>query len=612
MNSNQTYQDRRDYLTKLIAKLNSRKTYLQKISRNYSYFRLSILLTELVLFFILFFFVSNTSTLISLAIFIILFSISAHYHSKVDRGIKKLDVWIEIKKTHIDRLNLDWDNIPSLNIPSEKHQPNEIDLDITGDDSLLQLINTTTSKQSKSLLRAWLNSKTHNVDEIIKRQNLIKELISQTTFRDKLKLNSILSSRLEFDGQAINKILNYIEKSPEYLKFNLIILSILAPINVLLFVMYLYNLLPAFWGITLLIYYILFRYTNKDKEKFKDETDIVLEELGKIEAVFWFLERYQYKKSSKLSEMCGLFVSNQQKPSFIINKLKNSFEFLRIRKGNPLVWYMIRAIFPIDIYLKLRIRKYKYFIKDKLNIWLDTWYNLEALSSFANFAYLNPGYNFPKIIDNESNEIIFKGKQIGHPLIKNEKKVCNDFRFNPSGEISLITGSNMSGKSTFIRTLGINLSLAYAGSVVNADEFEVSLFDLFTCIRINDSLTESISFFYAEVKRLKALLDEIEKSDYPVFFLIDEIFRGTNNIERLKGSSMYIKQLAKSNAVGAIATHDLELVNLSETISKVKNYHFKEDVKNGKMLFDYKINPGPCPTTNALKIMKLEGLPVEE
>ena len=152
----------------------------------------------------------------------------------------------------------------------------------------------------------------------------------------------------------------------------------------------------------------------------------------------------------------------------------------------------------------------------------------------------------------------------------------------------------MSGKSTFIRTLGINLSLVYAGGVVNAEEFEVSLFDLFTCIKINDSLKESISFFYAEVKRLKALLDEIEKSDYPVFFLIDEIFRGTNNIERLKGSSMYIKQLAKSNAVGAIATHDLELVKLSETIGKVRNYHFKEEVENGKMLFDYKINIRPA------------------
>ncbi len=612
MNSNQTHQNRRDYLNKLIAKLNSRKTYLQKISRNYSYFRLSILLAEFVLFFILFFFISNTSTLISLAVFLIVFSISAHYHSRVDRGIKKLGIWIEIKKTHIAKLNLDWDNIPSLNSNSGNLQLNEIDLDIAGEDSLHQLINTATSKQAKLKLREWLNSKIHNVFEITNRQNLIKELIPQTIFRDKLTLYSILSSRLEFDGKVVNKVLNYIEASPMYLKIILIILSILAPINVLLFVLYLYNLLPAFWGITLLIYIGLFSYGNRDKEKFKDETDIVLVELGKIEAVFWFLEKYRYKKGSKLSELCEPFINNQQKPSFIINKLKNSFEFLRIRKGNPLVWYMIRAVFPIDIFLKLRIKKYKYIIKDKFNIWLDTWYNLEALNSLANFAYLNPGYIFPKVVDNVSNEIIFKGKQIGHPLIKNENKICNDFFFNPGGEIALITGSNMSGKSTFIRTLGINLSLAYAGSVVNADEFEVSLFDLFTCIKINDSLKESISFFYAEVNRLKALLDEIEKSEYPVFFLIDEIFRGTNNIERLKGSSMFIKKLAKSNAVGAIATHDLELVNLSETISKVKNYHFKEDVKNGKMLFDYKINPGPCPTTNALKIMKLAGLPVEE
>ena len=612
MKSTKDINSRKDYLFNLIEKLKSRKTYLQRISRNYSFFRLSILISEVILFFILFFFVSNTSALISIAVFLTVFSITAHYHSKVDRGIKKLEFWIEIKKTHIARLNLDWDNIPSLNIPFEKLQPNEIDLDIAGDGSLLQLINTTTSKQSKSLLRAWLNSKTHNVDKIIKRQNLIKELIPQTIFRDKLKLYSILSSRLEFDGKVVNNLLDNIKTSPKYFKIIFIILSVLAPINVLLFVLYLYNLLPAFWGITLLIYIGLFSYNNKDKEKYKDETEIVLDELGKIKAVFWFLEKYRFKKGSELSGLCEPFVSIQQKPSFIINKLKNSFEFLRIRKGNPLVWYMIRAIFPIDIFLKLRIKKYINIIKDKLNIWLDTWYNLEALSSFANFAHLNPGYTFPKIIDNESDEIIFKVKQIGHPLIKNEKKVCNDFTFNPDGEIALITGSNMSGKSTFIRTLGINLSLVYAGGVVNAEEFEVSLFDLFTCIKINDSLKESISFFYAEVKRLKALLDEIEKSDYPVFFLIDEIFRGTNNIERLKGSSMYIKQLAKSNAVGAIATHDLELVKLSETIGKVRNYHFKEEVENGKMLFDYKINLGPCPTTNALKIMKLEGLLVEE
>jgi DNA mismatch repair ATPase MutS len=169
----------------------------------------------------------------------------------------------------------------------------------------------------------------------------------------------------------------------------------------------------------------------------------------------------------------------------------------------------------------------------------------------------------------------------------------------------------MSGKSTFVKTLGINLSLAYAGSVVNADNLKISLFRLFTCIKVSDSVTDGISYFYAEVKRLKALLDEMENSEHPVLFLIDEIFRGTNNIERLKGSSAFIKKLAETNALGAIATHDLELVKLADKILSVKNYHFKEEIKNGKMIFDYKLNNGPCPTTNALKIMKLEGLPVE-
>ncbi len=135
-------------------------------------------------------------------------------------------------------------------------------------------------------------------------------------------------------------------------------------------------------------------------------------------------------------------------------------------------------------------------------------------------------------------------------------------------------------------------------------------FRLFTCIKVSDSVIDGISYFYAEVKRLKALLDEIEESEYPVLFLIDEIFRGTNNIERLKGSSAFIKKLAQTNAIGAVATHDLELVKLSEEISRVRNYHFREEIKEGKMIFDYRLNNGPCPTTNALKIMKLEGLPV--
>ncbi len=533
-----------------------------------------------------------------------------HFHNKLDRGIKKLELWIEIKTTHLARLNLDWENIPAANLRS-KPEPNEVDLNLAGEESLHQLINTGTSQQSKLLLRNWLKGKVLTINKIIERQDLIRELIPMQRFRDKLTLHSMLFSRLEFNGDMLSRLLIRKEILPKSFFVIFVLLIILVPINIWLFVLYLESILPAYWSITLLIYIVLFHFGNKGKDKLLDEADYISVELKKICSVFDFLERYNIRAGSKLFGMCGPFKNAELRPSRLANKIRHIADMLRIRKGNPFVWGIIRIVFPADLYYKWILNKYEHLASGKLDSWLETWYNIEALSSLANFAYLNPEYTFPVIAETEGDQIIFSGNKVGHPLIKKENKVCNDFTFRPRGEIAIITGSNMSGKSTFIRILGINLSLAYAGCVVNAENLQISLFRLFTCIKVSDSLIDGISYFYAEVRRLKALLDEIESPGYPVFFLIDEIFRGTNNIERLKGSSMYIKKLTETNTVGVIATHDLELVKLSDKISKVVNYHFKEEIKNGKMIFDYKLNAGPCPTTNALKIMKLEGLPVD-
>jgi DNA mismatch repair ATPase MutS len=134
---------------------------------------------------------------------------------------------------------------------------------------------------------------------------------------------------------------------------------------------------------------------------------------------------------------------------------------------------------------------------------------------------------------------------------------------------------------------------------------------VFTCIQVSDSLTNGISYFYAEVRRLKALLDALDECrSFPLFFLIDEIYRGTNNRERRIGSQAFLRALANGRGVGVVSTHDLELVNLADELPNIRNYHFREDIKDGQMSFDYKLHPGPCPTTNALKIMELEGLPV--
>ena len=171
----------------------------------------------------------------------------------------------------------------------------------------------------------------------------------------------------------------------------------------------------------------------------------------------------------------------------------------------------------------------------------------------------------------------------------------------------------MAGKSTFLRTVGLNLRLAYAGAPVNADRLQLSLFRLFTCIKVSDSVQDGLSYFYAEVKRLRLLLSAVQKKDdIPILFLIDEIFRGTNNRERHIGSHAFIRALStEGNALGLIATHDLELTKLAEEIPGIANYHFREEIGDGRMVFDYLLRDGPCPTTNALTIMSIEGLPVE-
>lgn len=169
----------------------------------------------------------------------------------------------------------------------------------------------------------------------------------------------------------------------------------------------------------------------------------------------------------------------------------------------------------------------------------------------------------------------------------------------------------MSGKSTFLRTVGINLVLAYAGGPVVADALQARPLRLFTCIQVHDSLSDGISYFYAEVRRLKALLEALEAAQpEPLFYLIDEIFRGTNNAERQIGSRAYLQALVGKRCAGLLSTHDLELAHLAAEMPALYNYHFREEVLEGRMIFDYILRPGPCPTTNALRIMKNEGLPV--
>lgn len=277
------------------------------------------------------------------------------------------------------------------------------------------------------------------------------------------------------------------------------------------------------------------------------------------------------------------------------------------------LWLVVNLLMPWDLYFAHRLRTLKTRLAGELSLWLERWFDLEALMGLANFADLHPDFAFPEIrsSDHRDEQPRFEADSLGHPLIPADQRVNNDFAVDRLGAITIVTGSNMAGKSTFLRTIGVNLRLAFAGGPVCAGALSTIPFRLYTCIRPSDSIADGISHFYAEVKRLRTLLDELARDHaHPVFFLVDEIFSATNNRERLLGSQAYVQHLLDKHGVGVISTHDLELAQLEEGSDRVRNMHFREHIENGTMRFDYQLREGPCPTTNALTIMAMEGLPV--
>ena len=230
---------------------------------------------------------------------------------------------------------------------------------------------------------------------------------------------------------------------------------------------------------------------------------------------------------------------------------------------------------------------------------------IEALSSFANVLHNHPTWAIPEIRD---EYFTLDAKNMGHPLIGEKERICNDFSLVGAGKVAIITGSNMSGKSTFERSIGMNMAMALAGAPVCASAFTVTNCRLFTFMRIADDLEEQTSSFYAELKRLKLLID-VTKDEQKVFFLLDEVLRGTNSRDRQIVSMALIRQLAGRCVSGIIATHDLALGELERELpDRVSNAHFDVQIAGDNMSFDYKLYAGICTSLNASILMKKIGI----
>jgi ABC-type multidrug transport system fused ATPase/permease subunit len=610
-------QERIEALERQIARLARRIALLEERSNRYSWTRVAIFFGGIVLS-VVGYFIARWELAVVLALLaIIAFSTIAYFQGKIDRSIVQHRVWSSIKFAHIARMRLDWNAIPVVRETSlQKDHPFESDLDITGEHSLHRLVNTAISGEGIHRLLQWLLNTNADLATIQQRQTLVRELLPMTRFRDKLTLKSVLASRQiaeQLEGDRLTTWLNQTSGTAA-LPMLLWGSGALCAITLLLVILNIVGVLPgSVWIVSLLCSLFLFLNTKKIRGDLFEDAYYLRDAFSTMKTVFEYLEQYPYGNKYHVKKLCEpFFADKEHRPSQLLQGIARIADAATLEK-NRFFWLIVNAFVPWDNYCAYRLRQYKTQVAKYIPVWLDTWSELEALNSLATFAYLNPSYILPVVrADEVQDRKPFATTELGHPLLPDSQKVTNDFSFEKQGEVVLITGSNMSGKSTFLRTLGINLCLAFAGGPVNARGFSTTMFRLFTCIKVSDSVTDGYSYFYAEVRRLKALLTELQHEGYPLFFLIDEIFKGTNNRERLIGSRSYVHALVRRNCLGCISTHDLELVTLAQTLPDVGNYHFREEVIDGEMVFDYHIRSGPSPTTNALKIMQLEGLPVDE
>ena len=583
-----------------ILKIKEEKDIIKNITNKISIIRLIIFTLTIMLAY--YFYKLNNAVLMftSIVIGTLIFVFFAYQHNiKINRK-KELEIYLNINQKGINRIKGQFkeeidDGKEYLN---EKH-PFVNDLDVFGRSSLFQMINSTKTKFGREKLVKILSlKKLPSKEEVIKRQEAIRELGDKIDFRQKLEVKStIKKSGLKDTKDLIewmsgkstfNKSLNFIPY---------IFIAITAISFVLVFIGY----LPITYIILVfMINYIVVKLSTK-----KLKNVIVLFEIHKndIEAYYNLIEIIDNEefKSELLSEIKTNLNKESKSVVSEMKALKNLSDWIGDSSSNA--YYLLLNITILsDIFILKNLYDWKEKNGTKFDLWLKTMGDIEALCSIANLAFDFEDWTYPLISDLDE----IKAVELAHPMLYS-KAISNSFSLNSKSKIALITGSNMSGKSTFLRTIGINLVLSYIGAPVCSKSFEAGIFNIYTCMRTKDNLEESISSFYAEILRIKILIEASKKGE-KVFFLLDEIFKGTNSKDRHDGATVLIKQLVKNNAMGLVSTHDLELCDLENEYNWIKNYNFQEYYKDNNIKFDYKLRDGRSKTQNAIHLMKLAGI----
>ncbi len=517
-------------------------------------------------------------------------------------AIENINRLIKINETEIEVLNHHFIHLPAgTQFKPETHEYAN-DLDIFGRASLYQYINRTNSEQGNTLFADWL---LHPASQeiIIQRQIAIKELTDEIKWRQQFQSHG-LATPITIATQQ--KIENWLQQPNTFLNnpYWKVLKYVLPAISFGFLILHLTDILPssAFYPLILLMLSFSFIISKLVMPAYFQLNKIASQLESLSDSIGW-IEKKEFK-STLLLQLKNKYKTGSTTSSQSIRKLKKILDLLDIRL-NPLVFIPLNTFLFWDLQQIFTLEKWKTANKQNIGDWFYALASIESLSSLANLHFNHPGNSFPVL---SSQEGVFSADELGHPLIPKEKLISNSFSTEGVNQMNLITGSNMAGKSTFLRSVGVNIVLSMMGSSVFAKALTLSPMKVLSSMRVSDNLEESTSTFYAELKKLKEVIDAVYKNE-KVFLLLDEILRGTNSADRHTGSRALIKQLIHHNAAGLIATHDLELAKLADEFpDSIHNYHFDVQVANDELYFDYKLKRGICRSMNASLLMKKIGI----
>lgn len=554
-----------------------------------------------------FFFNQTTLLIVCICLTFLPLFVLVKIHNRFFIRKEWLETQVRIIQEELQALSGDYSSFEDGKEYVNPEHPYSFDLDIFGRRSLFQSINRTCTFFGKVRLAEWLQNHLHEKTSIEKRQEMVREISEHTLFREQFRVAGLVHHGQSSDAE---KIQAWSQSPAQYLHAGWVKAFIwgVPVINSLLLITSLAGWTSFSWlGLSFGIFLVLSFGIIKRATYIQETYGKQLKSLNGYARLI-ALAKAEDWKSAGMQELMERFNLNGQSPIQALQQLSKELDRLDLR-NNQFLYVLLEGSIFFQLQEIVRIERWKARYGQHISKWLETVGELDALCSLGTFAYNHPQYTYPELTE---KPFCFLATQMGHPLMPASQCVKNDATIPSRPFFLIITGANMAGKSTYLRTIGVNYLLACIGAPVCCERLKLYPNQLITSLRTSDSLSDNESYFFAELKRLKRIIDLLNQGQQ-LFIILDEILKGTNSMDKQKGSFDLIRQFMQLKANGIIATHDLLLGSLIKQFpEEIRNYCFEADIKENELTFSYKLREGVAQNMNACFLMKKMGIILQE